>query len=174
MIGNFLKEESKQKHGGRQRREKLNSLQQPKPCCEVLGITTTNEQGPRIFKNPCKHTRGEARRGEARRPDHHRHHRLIGSVLSWTARRSDTSASDLRLHFIRASTKKHVSSFVLPSGTSTTKDSITNVPGRPSMHSGCRVMMDEQFCRERDQNFSNLKLDPTTTISYPPICIPNK
>ncbi|KAG7013858.1 hypothetical protein SDJN02_24027, partial [Cucurbita argyrosperma subsp. argyrosperma] len=38
--------------------------------------------------------------------------------------------------FIREWTKKHVSSFVFPSGTSTTNDSITSVPGLPSITSG--------------------------------------
>lgn len=71
--------------------------------------------------------------------------RSMGSVRSCTASLSEKSASDLRLHLIKASTKQHVSSLVFPSGTSTTNDSITIVPGLPSIISGWREMIEEQF-----------------------------
>ena len=67
----------------------------------------------------------------------------IGSAASCsTAILSETSASDLRLQVIKEWTKKHVSSLVFPSGTSTTNDSTTNVPGLPSMISGCTVIIE--------------------------------
>lgn len=61
-------------------------------------------------------------------------------------RRSETLARDLRLDLIRCSTKQQVSSSVLPSGTSTTNDSTTVVPGLPSIPSWCNVITDAQFC----------------------------
>ncbi|RZR93763.1 hypothetical protein BHM03_00022336 [Ensete ventricosum] len=47
------------------------------------------------------------------------------------------------LDALRSCVLEKVSSFVFPSGTSTTNDSITRVAGLPSIVSGCAVMIDE-------------------------------
>ncbi|KAM7277415.1 hypothetical protein ACFE04_019281 [Oxalis oulophora] len=58
-----------------------------------------------------------------------------GSVWPSTAILSETSPAKVcRLHLLRAFTKQQVSSFVFPSRTSTTNNSITSVPCQPSIY----------------------------------------
>ena len=59
------------------------------------------------------------------------HTRTSSSVGYCTAKCLEISASNFRLHFIRTSTTYHVSSFLFPSGTSTTNYTITTVTGLP-------------------------------------------